>query len=474
MSRFKSTPKAVSASTLAAPVAAIARPGWVAPVPVTAEVTPKPRVVPAAGSGNMVASFGFFLYCAYLLSGSANDWAMRLIGNQVYISTVTLVLLPVPWLLSGNVLRGLKLPVGRWWAGFLVFLLLAAPLSVWKGGSATLLFNYIPRSFLTFFYICAFVTSLRQCRVLMYVNVTGAIILLLTCMKFGDTGSPLDDARFRIPESLFFSNANDLALALLLGITSFLFLFYRPGIRARMVGVVGIPLSILYALKTGSRGCLLAGVAMFAMICLFSKRKLMAAIFALPLMGLGLLMLPSSTLHRLLLFGAAPETIQAESASDVEAIDSQLQRQELLKKSLVLTVTHPLLGVGPGQFPVAVAGEAAKTGQHSAWLGTHNSYTQVSSECGIPAFICYCAVLVLSFRSNLRLYRQSRDNPALKDVAGLSFCLLAGILVYAVGTIFFHIAYTGYLPELAGFSLALRLAAEPLVERSAADHLKFG
>jgi O-antigen ligase len=79
----------------------------------------------------------------------------------------------------------------------------------------------------------------------------------------------------------------------------------------------------------------------------------------------------------------------------VAAIGSQVQRQELFKKSLYITITHPLLVVGPDQFAVAVAGDSAKQGVHSPSLGTHNSYTQVSSECGIPAFICWCAVLVL-------------------------------------------------------------------------------
>src|SRR5579864_7505293 len=156
MSRFKSTPKSPPASTLPAPVAAIALANRIAPRPSKQPTggTAKALVTPEADS-NIVASFGFFLYCAYSLSGFANDWAMRLLGNRVYISTVTLLLLPVPWLLSGNMFRGLRRPVGRWWAGFLVLVLLAAPFSVWKGGSATLIWNYIPRSYLTFFYICA-------------------------------------------------------------------------------------------------------------------------------------------------------------------------------------------------------------------------------------------------------------------------------------------------------------------------------
>jgi O-antigen ligase len=135
----------------------------------------------------------------------------------------------------------------------------------------------------------------------------------------------------------------------------------------------------------------------------------------------------------------------------------------MFKKSLHYTFTHPLLGVGPDQFAVAVSGDASKQGVRAAWLGTHNSYTQVSSECGIPAFICYCAVLVLTFGTNWRLYKRSRDNPTLKDVANLSFCLLAGVLVYAVSTFFFHIAYSGGLPTLSGFTVALQLAAEPLL-----------
>jgi O-antigen ligase len=467
MSRFKNSPRTVGASTVAASTVAASTvacsPQWLAPPPIQAATIPfKRSAICAADSSNIVGAIGFFLFCAFILSGYANDWAIKLIGNKAYISTITLVLLPLPWLLSGNALRGLQRPMGRWWAAFLVCLLLSTPFSVWKGGSAMLLWNYVPKNYLIFFYACTFVTSIRYCRYLMYVNVAGAIVLLLTCMKFGTTGDGSDE-RFRVPGSLFYSNSNEVGLALLLGVTSFLFLFFQPGMKMWFLGAAGTLFSVMYALKTGSRGCLVAAIAMFVMIFLFSRSKLKMAAVALPLIGLALLLVPSATVHRLLLFGTDTEAIQSDS--DVAAIESRLQRQEMLRLSLKYTFTRPLFGVGPGQFAVAVAGDAAKEGTHAAWLGTHNSYTQVSSECGIPAFVCYCAVLVFCFQTNRRLYRQSRDNPALKDVASLSFCLLASTLVYAVSTFFFHIAYSGTLPALAGFSLALRLAAEPLLAR---------
>jgi hypothetical protein len=471
MSRFKNSPRpgSVAAGAVAAnPMGRSAAPLFV-PTPIQHEATTLPRSlsVDAPGAPNMVASVGFFLLCAYYLSGFANDWAMRLLGNKAYISTISVLLLPVAWLLSGNILRGLQRPVGRWWAAFLIWMVLATPFSVWKGGSAMLLWNYVPRSYVTFFYICAFVTSLRRCRYLMYVNAAGSAILLLTCVKFGSAGAGADLGRFLIPQSLFYSNANDLGLALLLGVTSFWFLFSQPGMGMRILGGIGILLSVSYALKTGSRGCLLASIAMAGLIFFFSRNKAKTVIFALPVFALALLMLPSATLHRLLLFGTETESIQAQGDSDMAAIGSQLERRELFKTSLIYTFTHPLLGVGPDQFAVAVAGDGAKSGVRAPWLGTHNSYTQVSSECGIPALICYCAVLLISFRTNLRLFRQSRDNPALKDVAAMSFCLMAAILVYSISTFFFHIAYGGSLPAMGGFSLALRLAAEPLLARPA-------
>jgi O-antigen ligase len=469
MSRFKNTPKTVAASTMDMSSVANARAPLFTPAPFR-EVQSKtfqPLPVQDAGSPSIVASVGFFLYCAYVLSGFANDWALRLFGNKAYISTIAVVLLPVAWLLSGNALRGLQRPAGKWWAAFLAFLLLSAPFSIWRGGSAIMLWNYIPRNYMMFFYLCAFVTSLRRCRVLMYVNATGAVILLLTCMKFGAAGSA-EGGRFEIPESLFYGNANDLGLALLLGLTCFLFLVYQTGMK-RILGLAGILLSVMYALKTGSRGCMLAAIMMFLLIFLSSRNKFATALVALPVMAVSLLLLPSATVHRLLLFGINASELEAHSVSDVAAIGSQMERQELFKKSLYYTVTHPLLGVGPDQFAVAMAGDLEKRGTHSPWLGTHNTYTQVSSECGIPAFICYCAVLVLSFRSNWRLYRRSRNNPALKDVTNLSFCLLAAVLVYSVSIFFFHIAYSGGLPQLAGFSLALRLASEPLLASRDAD-----
>ena len=403
------------------------------------------------------------MFSIYLLSGFANDWSLRLFGTKAYLSAVTLVLLPLAWLFSGDAWCGLRSPIGRNWTAFLVWVLIAAPFGIWIGGSATLLANYIPRAYLCFFYTCSFVTSLRRCRQLMYVQIVSAVALLLSCAMFGGTGDDPGDSRFRIPDSLFYANSNDLALDLLLGVSSFLFLLASPKISARMVGAAGVLLALYYAFQTGSRGSVLAACGMFAVIFWISRRKW--KVLGLGMAALGVLFAAtiagprSSTLHRLTLLWDDPTSDRSESAADLSSVASQQQRQELFKTSLHYTLMHPLLGVGPDQFSAAVEQDAARSGEHVPWLGTHNSYTQISSECGIPALFFYAAAIVLCLRSNLLLYLRTRDRPAQAELAALSRSLLAGTCLYAISAFFFHMAYSAHLPMLAGFTVALQAVA---------------
>ena len=412
---------------------------------------------------NPIENAGFVLFCIYVLSGFANDWSLHVFGVKAYLSTITLVLLPLAWLFSGNALRGLRSGAGLCWAAFLLWMLLATPLSVWRGGSAALLANYVPRAYLEFFYTCSFVTSLRRCRQWMYIQIASGAALLLSCAAFGTMGDQPGQNRFRIPDSLFYANSNDLALALLLAIASFLFFFDKPAHTGRLAGIAGILLSTFYAFRTGSRGSVVAASAMLILIFALSRNKVPVAAVGIAALLVAALAAAvggesPSALHRLSLLSIDASS-PPETESDVSSVASQVEREELFKTSLRYTLSHPLFGVGPDQFATAVSQDAARASQHLPWLGTHNTYTQVSSECGIPALIFYAGVIGLCLRSNFRLYRRTRDHPADSEVAGLSRCLLAGTLVYAVSAFFFHMAYSAYLPVLAGLTVALQLAA---------------
>ena len=83
-----------------------------------------------------------------------------------------------------------------------------------------------------------------------------------------------------------------------------------------------------------------------------------------------------------------------DSENDVSsAYGSAEQRQHLFWRSLEVTLEHPLFGVGPGNFPII----------SDSWLVTHNSYTQMSSEGGIPALVLYVMVLWAGFKNLKKL-----------------------------------------------------------------------
>jgi O-antigen ligase len=109
---------------------------------------------------------------------------------------------------------------------------------------------------------------------------------------------------------------------------------------------------------------------------------------------------------------------------DASAITSTDARIQLLRKSVKYTFQHPLFGVGPGMFVVAEDEDAKAAGfRHGNWQGTHNSYTEVSSELGIPAFIFYLLVIFLSLKTTSRIYRKTRDDPRVQDIANIAICL---------------------------------------------------
>lgn len=407
---------------------------------------------PAADTG-VGQALGFLVLCTYLMSGYANEFAMRALGVKAYVSTIVLPILPLALLLSGNLFRGFRDILGRLWMGFIVWLVLAVPFSVWRGGSVLLLRDYVARSWILFFLIAAFAVSLKYCRWLMAVMIAADFLLLIDCV----VAAHITDGRLDIPGSIFFANANDLSLQLALAITQFLYLLFQPGLWKRVVAVVGISAALVYSLQTGSRGGALALLVLIGAVLVVGKQKLLVAGIVVVASMAALVIVPSLAFHRISLL-SGDEVAAGEI--DVAAIGSTTQRLELLRKSLELTITHPIFGVGPGQFPVAVNGDAEKQGKRAPWLGTHNSYTEVSSECGIPAFLIYISVVFVCLVSNLRLYRRSVEHPALRQVAALSFCTYCGTLVFAVSTFFYHVTYTGYLPVLAGMTAALRLATD--------------
>ena len=404
---------------------------------------------------NILQSIGYFALVLYVFSWASyiNEISLAYLGAKPYISMICGPIAVLALLAGGSMLRGLKTRVGMYWMALLLWMVIGAPFSYWKSDTLKNLADYGPKVHVIFFLLCAALFTVKDCRLLVYANLAGGFILVLLCALVGR----IDASRFVLPSGSFL-NPNALALQLLVAACLFIMLVMHRNIIIRVIGLVGIGTSLPFILKTGSRGSFVAIVAvLFALFFIVQRTARLKMVIAVIVFTVpALLVVPPAALNRIVNIA-----IKSEQPTDDEtyAVASQLSRQELLKDSLIYTATHPLFGVGMGEFGAAVWGDGEKRGVRTAWAGTHNSFTQISAECGIPALIFYTAVVFLCIRMNRRLYKATRGDPSMQDISSIALTLYLTMVAFAVNTFFFHTAYGYYLSTLAGLSVALQFAS---------------
>jgi O-antigen ligase len=138
-----------------------------------------------------------------------------------------------------------------------------------------------------------------------------------------------------------------------------------------------------------------------------------------------------------------------EGSHDKGSLDA---RKMLLKKSLMVAVTHPLLGVGPGCFQVLDNG----------WAVAHNSYTELAAEAGFPALILFLMALAAALR-NLKEVSKSQHFQKLPEFRLFTQALRAGLWAYIAGACFASVEYLIYSYLLVAYTCAMvQIASRPL------------
>jgi O-antigen ligase len=197
--------------------------------------------------------------------------------------------------------------------------------------------------------------------------------------------------------------------------------------------------------------------------------------FAVTALGLlSVFFLPQSVKSRLGTI-LEPEAVEVEEdqgtqwAVTTSAAASSQSRLRLLMDSLSVTASHPLLGVGPGNFaPYCAFKEQQKARPGFAlWVGTHNTYTQVSSELGIPGLIFYLGILVASMRALHSFYRRGQRIPGnrARDIAYMALALHTSLVAFCVMCFFDHMAYEQAMPVIAAITVAMSLTVPDELKR---------
>jgi hypothetical protein len=359
-------------------------------------------------------------------------------------------------LFHGHLGRFFRTPLLLPWMLLYFWYGVAGLFGLWPRFCLDFLWEYGLRFHIAPVFICAAALSLRQVRLLLYWAGAGGLMVLFYCWRYGD----FNGIRFVIPYTSL-GNPNDLSFHLLYTFSFLVLLLWTRSLPARVVVILATPVALMYLLKTGSRGNFITLVAAVLTFLATARRsqRLAACVLLVASLPVILPLVPRSTLDRLrTLAWVFSEEAPAGDTEVQRAIESQEARRHLQRRAIELTFEHPLLGVGPLMFAPAVDTRVrAETGRKSTWQNPHNAYLQVSSETGIPGLIFYAWTLGLCIRLNHRNLVIARERGH-RMGTGQSLSLLLACVVYAVATLFSHLAYAYYLPFLVGLTAANHLA----------------
>ncbi|MBV9158043.1 MAG: O-antigen ligase family protein, partial [Acidobacteriaceae bacterium] len=383
----------------------LAPPKPLSPTP-AASAQPKISAATAVQPFAIIATLSFlFLRFSFL-----HDFIASHIGFNTYLLTLT-GLLAYFALLRSSVWRAASRSKLFWaWVGFTTLLAIGVPFSSWPGGSVSIVEPFIKDNFICLPLIAGVFGSWERLRRLFLTIAWAGVVVVALTMIAGRS-----DLNGRL--NLFFTttigNSNDLATHLIF-VTIFMLIAAFSLQRNMLVRLLFIASSLvaLYEIfRTASRGAFLA-LLVSAVIAFFTgnMKSRFSVLFLAPIVGLAIItMMPESTVTRLLTFSGQ---------GSEEARESYEGRRMLLQRSIDITLEHPILGVGAGQFSSYEGGESDAQGHHhSHWMETHNSFTEISSEDGIPALLCAIWGLAGSLLLFWRLSRNAKKNPALQRFA---------------------------------------------------------
>lgn len=402
---------------------------------------------------NPMVSIGFLALASQLFIYHTRFFDVALTGFKIPI--ITFVLSVAMLLVSGRVPVALRSPIGLFLIGMVGWWAMCVPTSIWRSNSVSRVTIGI-QAVILFLEIVAFIADRGL--------LMRAVKLIALCTAFSATVALVIEApKLSIDRLAYsqgtFADPNEFATWLLIGVPM-MWLWFNSTRSAfgKALCVLATPVILWALLKTGSRGGMIAfailGLGIFFTVSL-AKKVLIVSSGALVVVS-ALTFLPAYTTARYRTFFSNDADAEVRGQLG-EAVGSSENRWQLLRESLLATIRYPIFGQGPGNF-----GEyhwnkyKAETGNNTPAFTPHNTYTQISSESGVPGVALFLCALIATFRlmSQVPRLRTAAGQPLPDDLIHVCYFLRMSLLALCGSALFLSLAYSGIFFIIMGLSAA--------------------
>lgn len=301
----------------------------------------------------------------------------------------------------------------------------------WRGGAVIVFNDFVP--LLLFYYTTSMVLDTPARFRIAFVAIAAACTVIAlhgieqAVEGVGWTGvEPIQDGRIRYLG--FLNDPNDLSMAFLMALPMCAhFLAASERIATRAVAFAAMAVLLVGIYLTNSRGAMLTLMVMAAIVVV-RRFGLLRSTVLLPI-ALPVLVL------------LAPSRIDDISADE----DSAAGRIEAWYEGLQMLKSHPLFGVGKGQF----------IDHHR--LTAHNSFVLAFAELGLVGYFVWLSILILSVVMIVRIVATAKSGTVAPDGrhAKLATVLGYSMIAYVGSALFLSRSYVLLYFLLVGLIVAL-------------------
>jgi len=328
--------------------------------------------------------------------------------------------------------------------GLTVWFIAGVPFAYWRGGSIQVLTQTWLKTVLIFFLMAQTVITLRRIYAVLWAIILSELIVTAYSLLASAQVRWVGERLYGVSLGILGWNFLGIAAALTLPFIAAIFITQPSFLKScALIAATGSTLWML--MLTASRSGMLAVGVSIVLTCIFvlrnsSRGRIIGVGISLALL-VTLCLAPAVFWERMETI-LASDSSSSSGAEEASAVMSEDSRWSVLVRSLNYSLENPVFGLGLGNLMAANGNDLQRP---DAWIGSHNTFAEISSEAGFPALLLFLWLLGTACRSMMRVGRAPRAGSHGQELALLARASLASLLSAAFGCCFAHLGYEYFL-----------------------------